>query len=76
VLEAEALQVALKMLDEEFGNIPNALYRTYTHFRARFINAYSTAATLDELLTDARQLEAYANARWATAIRVATAQGS
>jgi len=69
------MRVALEMLDEEHNVIPNALYRTYMHFRTMFVAERRLARdttdpeTWREALTDARQLEAFVNDRWADAIR-------
>lgn len=67
-LEQEAHDVAMVFLREEFNNIPNALYRTYMHFRQKFLDAYPEVDSV-ELLTDARVLEAVVADDWAHSIR-------
>ena len=73
-LEQEAHDLAMQFLKEEHGNIPNALYRVYDHFRQKFLfgdrGAWSTDPDVTgELMTDARQLEALVADDWAAAIR-------
>jgi hypothetical protein len=57
----------MKMLRSEHGNIPNALYRLYDHFRTKFLGAYPEV-DLTELCVDARQLEALVMSDWNAAI--------
>lgn len=71
-LEAEALDVGMTMLSEERGLIGEALYRTYMHFRTKFVTERGLASDdgrWPDALTDARQLEAYVNDTWSKALR-------
>ena len=73
-LHVEAMQVALAMLDAESNSLAHALYRTHMHFRRRFIDEFGETVPLHELVTDARQLEAYVNDQWAFVVRRSTRQ--
>lgn len=73
-LEAEALDVGMRALHESNGNIPEALYKVYQHFRERFIseNGFMDSPPGGQrwvdMLVDARQLEHYVGDIWATSI--------
>ena len=75
------MDVAMLCLREEFGHIPNTLYRTYYHFRDKFTvergltpppettrRSWRWQSDWAEALLDARVLEAYVADTWATAI--------
>ena len=74
-LEEEALRIGLAALDAERGIIPRALYRTYEHYRTRYVEERGLmdqrpggAEEWRDALTDARQLEALVNDTWARLI--------
>lgn len=73
-LEAEALALGLQALREEYGHIPNALYRVYQHYRLQFterepLGSPCSGQRLAEALTDARELEVFVCSSWVERIR-------
>lgn len=73
-LEALAIEVGLAAIHDTDGNIPEALYQVYEHFRAKFLEEYELldsppgGRVWDEALKDARILERHVSECWATAI--------
>lgn len=77
-LEHEALQVGLLALEEEYGNLPNTMYRIYAAYRTRLLKERGLidappGEEWQEALTDAKQIQAHVNDSWVRVIREATA---
>jgi hypothetical protein len=74
-LEAEALDLGLRFLAETDGEIADALYLVYSHYRERFIEerglmdiAPGQNLEWDLALRDARTLRQHVDQTWACAI--------
>jgi hypothetical protein len=63
-LQREALEIGLEALPLTEGNIPEALYKVYEHYREKFLAEYGDDLRT-QALEDARALERYVSQTWA-----------
>ena len=74
-INCEALHVSRKLLDEAHGDIHVPLQRTFVYFHDRFIEERTldpdarSETEWQEMILDAKQLQAYVADAWSSAIR-------